>query len=214
MGVGNDSQTAGVPMATASQLVRYFRDCYEADNRETGIANLFAPKYRHVHFLSGTDDLLCGLFDRVPIDREKGLAARKEAELYRKDRTFDPEEAPAETLLRRYLSAITDGSASRGAPRELPPDRFLQAVEAELRREGFETWPAYPVAGMRVDLMVARDGKTLGIDLVGHPGEFASLFDLERYRMLQRAGLTLFPLPFRVWSEDRETCLTAIREWL
>lgn len=75
-------------MANPSQLIQYFRDCYEADNRETGIANLFSKKYRHVSFLSGTEDLLRGLLDRVPIDREKGVAAQKEAELYRKDKTL------------------------------------------------------------------------------------------------------------------------------
>lgn len=75
-------------MATPAQLIRYLRACYEADNRETGIANLLAAKYRHVTFLSGTDDLLRGLQDRVPVDWERGVAAQKEADLYRKDKTL------------------------------------------------------------------------------------------------------------------------------
>jgi len=75
-------------MANPYQLVQYFRDCYEADNRETGIANLFSKKFRHVSFLSGTDDLLRGVLDRVPIDRKTAVAAQKEAELYRKDKTL------------------------------------------------------------------------------------------------------------------------------
>ena len=75
-------------MATPSQLILHLRDCYEADNRETGIANLFGRKYRHVAFLGGTDDLLRGIQDRVPVDREKAVAAQKEASLYRKDKTL------------------------------------------------------------------------------------------------------------------------------
>jgi hypothetical protein len=68
-------------MAEASSIIRYFRDCYEADNRETGIANLFQKKYRHVLFLPGQEDLLRGLLDRVPLPYEAAIAAQKEASL-------------------------------------------------------------------------------------------------------------------------------------
>ena len=61
-------------MASPSQLIQHLRDCYEADNRETGIANLLAKKYRHVTFLSGSDDLLRGIQDRAPVDRAPAAA--------------------------------------------------------------------------------------------------------------------------------------------
>ena len=89
----------------------------------------------------------------------------------------------------------------------------MQQVRRELHQHGFNTWAAYPVAGMEIDLVAEHSGKTLGIDLIGYPGEFADVFDLERYRMLQRAGLALFPLSYRAWRQNKEACIEAIRRW-
>ena len=69
------------------------------------------------------------------------------------------------------------------------------------------------VAGLPVDLLVERNGRSLGIDLVGYPGEFSKAFELEKYRLFQRAGLPLFPLSLRAWRNQRHACLQAIEHW-
>jgi hypothetical protein len=43
---------------------------------------------RHRHFFSGTEDLLRGVLDRAAVDREVAESARKEAELYRKEKSL------------------------------------------------------------------------------------------------------------------------------
>jgi pimeloyl-ACP methyl ester carboxylesterase len=66
---------------------------------------------------------------------------------------------------------------------------------------------------MILDLLVEKEGKEIGIDLIGHPGGFAPAIDLERYRMFRRAGLRILPLPFSTWQAGAERCLEAIEKF-
>jgi AAA domain len=124
-----------------------------------------------------------------------------------------PENARGDTLLGRYLGALARGPAPSSVPRSRFQDEFVTEVRGELQRQGFRTWAAYPVAGIEIDLVIERSGRTLGIDLIGYPGKFSVLLDPERYRMFQRAGLALFPLSYRCWQKDRPASLEAICRW-
>ncbi|NUQ61067.1 MAG: hypothetical protein HUU20_01175 [Pirellulales bacterium] len=114
------------------------------------------------------------------------------------------------TLLHRYLSSIQSDSATAEPAWQQEHDEFLRDVGGELKKLGFLVWPAWPAAGLTIDLMIERDGRTLGIDLIGYRGPFAAALDLERYRIFQRAGLALFPLSYRSWLHDRAGCCRAI----
>lgn len=124
-----------------------------------------------------------------------------------------PAELKAGTLVRRYLEATAGGPKRPGSRTTHPRDTYLEEVRAELQRLGFQVWPEYPVAGQRIDLVVERSGQTVGIDLIGCPGELGDAVTLERYRMFERAGLSLFPLSSRAWSKDKAACLQAIVDW-
>jgi len=75
-------------MASTSAIIQYLRGCYEADNRETGISNLLHKSIRHRWFLSGDEHLLSGLLSRVPVQRDNAIATKKEAELYRREKSL------------------------------------------------------------------------------------------------------------------------------
>jgi len=45
-------------MSEPPRIVRYLRDCYEADNRESVIFNLRHEKIQHLHFLSQGGEFL------------------------------------------------------------------------------------------------------------------------------------------------------------
>ncbi len=93
-------------------------------------------------------------------------------------------------------------------------DAFLEAVMSRLRQEGFHLWSTYAVAGSTVDLVVEKEGRAFGIDIIGYSGELGAAIDLERYRMFARAGLSLFPLPWSAWERDAAVCYEAIeRHW-
>ena len=116
---------------------------------------------------------------------------------------------PSEGLLARYLDHAARGPKNAERPAD-PHDRFLEEVSARLKEEGFRLHPAYPVAGLTVDLLVERDGQSLGIDLVGHPGSFAPAIERERYHMLARAGLPLIPVSLYAWRRDAAASIAAI----
>ena len=75
-------------MAAISEVIRYLRGCYEADNREASIFNLRSERVEHLEFLSKGGDFVRGLLDVVPVERGKALEAQKAAELYKTERSL------------------------------------------------------------------------------------------------------------------------------
>lgn len=122
--------------------------------------------------------------------------------------SLDPHHVPDGHLLRRYLEDTLAGAVPE--PPAPASDPFLRDVAAALEAHGLRCWPSYAVAGFTVDLVVSDGRASLGVDLVGHPGAFADALDLERCRMLVRAGLPVFPLPLSAWQRDWERAVGAI----
>ena len=121
------------------------------------------------------------------------------------------EAAPKNSLLARYLSEMQkDPEEAAPTTADGPHDAFLEDVTARLEKHAFCVWPRYAVAGLTVDLVVEKNDKAFGIDLIGFPGDLAPAIDLERYRMFRRAGLSLFALPYSAWQKDAELCVDAI----
>ena len=125
-----------------------------------------------------------------------------------------PENLNPQSLFRKYLDYIQN---KKEVSEELKPEfkevscSFADEVENILSNMGYQCFQAYPVAGIKVDLLVKNGhNKILGIDLVGFPGIFEDAFSLERYKILHRAGLPILPLPYTKWLFQQERCLSAI----
>lgn len=134
--------------------------------------------------------------------------ARSRQVVFVSRRTTDPG-----SLLSRYLEYAA--SSPDAATVEETPDRdpFLEAVQRAIEARAFRAWPAWSLAGMVVDLVAEREGKAIGIDLVG-AGAHAPVFPLERVRMLDRAGLPVFTLPYSAWTRDPARCVADLeRQW-
>lgn len=112
------------------------------------------------------------------------------------------------SLLREYIESFNN-NISKIEERNTH-DKFIKEVTNELQKHGLKTWEAYPVAGLKIDIIVNKDKKIFGIDLIGYPGEFEGAFTLERYKMLQRAGLKTIPLAYSHWITNKEICLEEI----
>ena len=123
-----------------------------------------------------------------------------------------PEAGRRDSLIHRFLDHME--MDQRPTTDQGPADKFLKEVKTVLELKGYRVWAAYPVAGLEVDLVVESQGRCLGIDLVGYPGAYAGTFELERYRMFNRAGLPLMPLPYFAWIQDSAVCLQAISKRL
>ena len=114
-----------------------------------------------------------------------------------------------ESLLAQYLIHLTsEGSDRSNKPKSL--NAFASEVMAKLQSEGLDCKLGASVAGVDVDLVVEHKGKTIGIDLIGYPGEMQPALSLRKVLMLDRAGLNVIPLGFLEWSERQEQCVLAL----
>lgn len=69
-----------------SSLIRFFRDCYEADNRRATLWNIFHADIEHRIVFTGREDVLTGFFPRIPAP--DAMEARQAAYLYRKEKEY------------------------------------------------------------------------------------------------------------------------------
>ncbi len=113
-----------------------------------------------------------------------------------------------DNILKRYIQSIRDIKVTKTSY-EIH-DKFLNEVEQELLNKKYRVWKKYKIAGLNIDLVIKKNNKIIGIDLIGYPGQFSEAFTTERYKMLNRAGLDTFPLPFSYWSSNKHQCLKEI----
>ncbi len=117
------------------------------------------------------------------------------------------------SLLASYLAHVQQ-DADTQAPNQPVKDTFQAQVCEALQAMGAVTWQAFDVAGLEVDIIFKLNNARYGINLIGYPGQFEASFSLERYNILARAGLFMFPLPYSWWFFDRATCLKALTEFV
>jgi len=124
--------------------------------------------------------------------------------------SLDPSDLPEGSLAARYLREIARPAETALESTDVPEDEFLDRVSSRLSSSGFRVYRAFLVAGTIVDVVVEREGRVFGIDLIGQRGSLGTALDLERYRMLRRAGLSVFPLSLASWVSNESSCLEAI----
>jgi len=119
-------------------------------------------------------------------------------------------ETKYDNILRRYLESF---ETAKTKEHELNMhDEFLIDVKNILEKENYQVWQEYKIAGLNIDLVIKKNDKVIGLDLIGFPGQFENAFTVERYKMLHRAGLDTFPLPYTYWKIDKVACLKEIEE--
>ena len=67
-------------------IIRYFRDCYEEDNRRSTLWDIFHASVTHRLFVEREEELLNGFLTEIPLDPDEGLEASKAAYLYQKEK--------------------------------------------------------------------------------------------------------------------------------
>ncbi len=117
-----------------------------------------------------------------------------------------PHRLKSGTLLFDYIH-----SCERAATFDLSEDTEFDAFQGEVCRiltlNGVNTWKNYPIAGAEMDIACQYGDKLLAIDLIGYPGESQQYYHLERYKLFQRTGITLFPLAYSSWVYQRQRTL-------
>lgn len=128
--------------------------------------------------------------------------------------SVDVEQLKPDSLWRKYLENYLTAEKQKGIETPESHDRFLQEVKTVLTDKGFKVWEAYPVAGLEIDIVFQHNNTTFGIDLIGYPGAYEDVFSLERYKMLQRAGIRIFPLPYTYWVAQKDDCIEELMQWI
>jgi hypothetical protein len=107
-------------------------------------------------------------------------------------------------------------------PRRPLPDRShdpllgttRQELIAELEGLGARCWRDFPVGGQSVDLLAVKGETALAIDLVGCSAQFGEAWSLDRYGLLERAGLSLLPVTYGEWLWRRQDVLSTLSRML
>jgi hypothetical protein len=119
-----------------------------------------------------------------------------------------------DSLLRSYLSQPSFKVANPN-PTKKSVDLFLNEVCRQLKKWGIEDlWVGFEVAGLTIDLLIKVNDQFLGIDLVGYPGKYADSFGIERFRILNRAKIKTFPLPYSDWIFTYESAKKTLKEFV
>jgi hypothetical protein len=69
-------------------LIRYFKDCYQADQREATVWNIFDKKIEHKHFSDQQEQLLNQNLPQEYIPLEEAQAIEKELQLYQREKSL------------------------------------------------------------------------------------------------------------------------------
>lgn len=122
--------------------------------------------------------------------------------------SIDETQLPEHYLLRRYLSSINEFKAAHDIVSNI--DSFQRDVIQELMKLQIETWPGYSIAGTEVDILCRYQGRYLAIDLIGFPGPWADFFELDTYKLFNRANIEMLPISYGLWAIDKNICLQEI----
>lgn len=117
-------------------------------------------------------------------------------------------ELPNNNLLATYLASAGQFQAAHNYVDAL--DTFGQSVAHAIEEKGITVWRAYHMAGLELDILCRYGDQYLAIDLIGYPGPWADFFDIELYKLLQRAGIKLIPVSYGLWCQQRELCIQQI----
>ncbi|MGL6010901.1 MAG: DEAD/DEAH box helicase, partial [Shewanella oncorhynchi] len=121
-------------------------------------------------------------------------------------------ELPNNNLLATYLASAGQFQAAHNYVDAL--DSFGQSVAQAIEAKGITVWRAYHLAGLELDILCRYGNQYLAIDLIGYPGPWADFFEIELYKLLQRAGIKLIPVSYGLWCQQRELCIQHICQQL
>lgn len=85
-------------------------------------------------------------------------------------------------------------------------DAFLSEVIEAISTLRFPYWINYTVAGLQIDLVFKAKNHFYGINLIGFPGHYVDALGMSDYKILRRAGLSVFPLPYTYWKLEEVRC--------
>lgn len=104
---------------------------------------------------------------------------------------------------------------NRGTARAAAGEQSMRSeLLTVLQQSGVHCRLDFPFAGQTVDLLARHRGHAVAVDAVGCGTAAGQAWEWERYRLLERAGLSLFPVSYVEWREHRNRVLERLRNAL
>ncbi len=128
--------------------------------------------------------------------------------------SIDTKTLKINSLLRQYIESfeLVAESQIENNNNQIK-NKFAQEVKSELESKGFSVNISYEVAGTLLDIIASKNNKSYGIDLIGFTDDaFGDAFSLEKYKILSRAGLPLYPFAYTYWKKDKDMLLQKFME--
>ncbi len=126
--------------------------------------------------------------------------------------SIDEQQLAASNLLRMYIDSIDAFKAQHTLASQI--DDFQVALSDSLQPLGIEVWPGFQAAGTEVDLLCRKNDRYLAIDLIGYPGPWHDFFEIDTYKLLQRAEIEVLPISYGLWVVDKQSCIKQILDRL
>ncbi|MFK7910590.1 MAG: DEAD/DEAH box helicase [Akkermansiaceae bacterium] len=175
-----------------------------------GTAHTFQGEERDVMFLSFAVEPEVGSMTLRFVEREDvfNVSITRAKSMQRVYHSLKPSDLSSSSLLADYLSQL---SADHGVMQsQSAGDAFMQEVAEALAQRDIKVLPCQRVAGVSVDLLLMKNGRALGLDLIGYPGESYAAIDLHRLKVLRRAGFRLLPLGYTEWTAQKSHAIESI----
>lgn len=115
--------------------------------------------------------------------------------------SVESKQLPVESSLRQYLESIDQAPESDDTS-ETAADDCLNEVQTALETEGFRVWPDYELAGVAIDLVIEKDGDTLGIDLVGYRNKVEAITRALLYSIWSERRRRRMDRQSQVWTDQ------------
>ncbi|PWJ38618.1 DEAD/DEAH box helicase [Sediminitomix flava] len=116
-------------------------------------------------------------------------------------------------LMTKYLRSISEVNTHSIENNET--DQFWEETKEMLTNLGIKTiHSSYIIAGIELDLVFVHKEKCICIDLIGYPGAFSESFPSSYYKILKRAGIDVFPLPYYTWKNNKQVIENQIKDLL
>lgn len=117
--------------------------------------------------------------------------------------SVDSKKLPENSQLRQYLSSFKERIIEQPILNN-EEDLFSEEIQTFLKPFNTVIHVGYVIAGLSIDLLLEKDGKYLGVDLIGYPGSYVQAFDIERYRILHRVEIQIVPISYLSWKYNKE----------
>lgn len=116
----------------------------------------------------------------------------------------------AGSKLKSYLKYVNEYQYHVKSSSDSAHDEFQSEICNWLSKRGVDVYKNYLVAGISIDIMAVFHGHAVAIDLIGFEGDCHGALSLTQFKLLQRAGLESFLLPYPEWRQQAEQVLQAL----